>query len=58
MFMPAANIPALSKSKPILEWLLIKAKPPMMAKKVATGNNMSILTKCEISSATLKAAMD
>jgi len=58
MFMPAANMPALSKSKPILEWLPIKASPPRMAKKVATGNTMSILTKCEISSATLKAAME
>jgi len=54
MLTPAANMPALSMSTPIPSWLPIKASPPIMAKNVATGNNMSILTKCQVSSAALK----
>jgi len=46
MFMPAANMPALIKSMLNPSWLPMTVSPPKMAKNVATGNKMSIRTKC------------
>jgi hypothetical protein len=56
MFIPAANMPALSKSIPIDPWLPMKVTPPKIAKKVATGKAISILTNVSFSPAAIVAA--